>query len=83
MPFNLIPFNKGGLIGPALLGARLSPSSSFLLPPPPPPSMDFCVCSYLVHLVHIKSLYEVVRILVGPALLGAQLSPPSFLLLGV
>ena len=61
MPFNFIPFNKGGLIGPALLGARLSPPppSSFL----PPPSMDFCVCSYLVHLVHIKSLYEVVRIL--------------------
>ena len=53
--FHLIPFNKGGLIGPALLGARLSPpSSSFLLPPP---SMDFCVCSYLVHLVHIKSIY--------------------------
>ena len=28
---HLIPFNKGGLIGPALLGARLSPPSSFLL----------------------------------------------------
>ena len=28
MPFNFIPFNKGGLIGPALLGARLSPPSS-------------------------------------------------------
>ena len=28
MPFNFIPFNKGGLIGPALLGAHLSPSSS-------------------------------------------------------
>ena len=84
---HLIPFNKGGLIGPALLGAPLSPpSSSFLLlppPPPPPPSMDFCVCSYLVNLIHMKSLYKVVRILGGPALLRPRLSPALFLLLRV
>ena len=79
MPFNFIPFNKGGLIGPALLGARLSPSS-FL---PPPPSMDLCECSYLVHLVHIMSLYKVVCMLGGPALLRPRLSPPLFLLLRV
>ena len=64
----IIPFIKGGLIGPVLLGARLSPPSS---------SAEYGLlwCSYLVHLVHIKSLYKVVRILGGPALLRPRLSP--------
>ena len=59
MPFNFIPFNKGGLIGPALLGARLSPS--FL--PPPSSEYGLLLCPYIIPLVHIAYPFGVVRIL--------------------